>query len=415
MDQLGCKRPDAEPRATAYIPQMINMIQSIVNNGHGYVKEGDVFFDTRSIPGYGRLSRRTLEDNRPGERVSIDERKNHPTDFALWKSAKEGEPTWSSPWGEGRPGWHIECCAMIKQLIGTVVDIHGGGSDLVFPHHENEIIQSQVLPLDHPSYTLFYPQAAASPVEKEALLNGGVDFVKYWVHNGFVNIANEKMSKSLGNFLTIRDVLKKHHPLTLRWMLLSSQYRQPLNFSEELMEQSASTVYYLYQTLLDTKAIIRDRESNVFWELVGNTETGDEEMTLSEMFEISSLVKEVVHQLCDDLNTATVLAALQQHLKVMNELLHTKKVSEILLIPCFGFITYSIQGRKTPNRLQLLSDGCRDIECCLELIGFQTDNPDAILSEMKNLTLQRVKMTEYKVMDIINARNKVRNKTLYTY
>lgn len=149
MDQLGCKRPDAEPRATAYIPQMINMIESIVNNGYGYAKDGDVFFDTRSIQGYGRLSKRTLEDNRPGERVSIDQRKNHPTDFALWKSAKEGEPTWSSPWGEGRPGWHIECCAMIKHLIGTVVDIHGGGSDLVFPHHENEIIQSQVLPFDH--------------------------------------------------------------------------------------------------------------------------------------------------------------------------------------------------------------------------------------------------------------------------
>eukprot|EP00210_Caulerpa_lentillifera_P006560 g6265.t1 len=362
MDLLGCKRPNAEPRATAYIPQMIEIIQSIIQNGHGYEVEGDVFFDTRSINNYGRLSKRNLEDNRPGERVSIDLRKKHPNDFALWKSAKEGEPSWSSPWGQGRPGWHIECSAMIKQLIGSVVDIHGGGSDLVFPHHENELIQSQ---------------AAASPCDREVMVNGGTDFVKYWVHNGFVNINDEKMSKSLGNFLTIRDVLKEHHPLTLRWMLLSIQYRQPLNFSDEIMEQSASIVYYLYQTLLDAKSVAENVQS-------------DHELTLMNLYETSSLVKEVVNQLCDDLNTTVALAAIQQHLKIINELLHTKK------------------GRKTPNRVQQLSDGCRDIECCLKLIGFQTDNPDSILTEMKNLTLQRAKMSETQVMDIIEARNKAR-------
>ena len=381
METLGCSSPSEEPCATDYIPHMIQMIQRIVDNGHGYAADGgDVFFDTASLENYGRLSKRSAEDNRAGERVAVDVRKRNASDFALWKSAKEGELSWQSPWGPGRPGWHIECSAMIRDRIGTCVDIHGGGSDLVFPHHENELAQSQ---------------AAASPCEKKLMLHG-TDFVRYWVHNGFVTINTEKMSKSLGNFFTIREVVEKHHPLALRWMLLSTQYRQQLNYSDQLIEEATSNVYYLCQTLSDAL-------SETQWH------PADHRATLSALHGDSKIVRAFVEALCDDINSAAALAGIYRHLKELNELMHTKKVQHES--PPLSPIDRSVylKGRKDKQRMAKLMDGCRDILCCLDVLGFEVDRPDQVIREMKSLSLKRAEMSEEDVMAWIRKRDQVRS------
>jgi cysteinyl-tRNA synthetase len=215
MDRLGLERlpEELEPRATAYIPQMVALIQELVARGYAYVVDGDVYFEVRRFPAYGRLSGRNLDDLLAGARVDVDERKRDPRDFALWKSAKPGEPQWDSPWGPGRPGWHIECSVMVRELLGQPIDIHGGGEDLIFPHHECEIAQSE----------------AAT----------GVPFARYWMHNGLVNLAAEKMSKSLGNVLTIRSLLERHEADALRLYLLQTHYRNPVEFSEERIVEAA--------------------------------------------------------------------------------------------------------------------------------------------------------------------------------
>ncbi|KAF0121035.1 MAG: cysteinyl-tRNA synthetase, partial [bacterium] len=194
MQLLGIAPPTIEPKATDHIPDMIKTIEKLIENGYAYRIEDDVFFSVSKFQGYGRLSGRTIEEMHAGARVEIDERKENPMDFALWKASKPGEPSWDSPWGKGRPGWHIECSSMSQKYLGETFDIHGGGKDLIFPHHENEIAQSE--------------GATGKP------------FVKYWVHNGFVNIDKEKMSKSLGNFFTIKEILERYHPEVIRLFLL---------------------------------------------------------------------------------------------------------------------------------------------------------------------------------------------------
>ncbi|XP_048495174.1 cysteine--tRNA ligase, chloroplastic/mitochondrial isoform X2 [Beta vulgaris subsp. vulgaris] len=221
MSYLHCLPPSVEPRVSDHMPQIIDMIKQIVDNGFAYGVDGDVYFSVEKFPDYGRLSGRKLEDNRAGERVAIDSRKRNPADFALWKSAKEGEPFWESPWGPGRPGWHIECSAMSSVYLGYSFDIHGGGMDLMFPHHENEIVQS-----------------CAACCESN---------IRYWVHNGFVTINSEKMSKSLGNFFTIRQVIELYHPLALRLFLMGTHYRSPINYSDVLLESASERIFYIYQ------------------------------------------------------------------------------------------------------------------------------------------------------------------------
>jgi cysteinyl-tRNA synthetase len=207
MASLGVAPADIEPKATEHVPQMIALIERLIAKGVAYPVEGDVYFEVRRFPGYGKLSGKNLEELQAGARVEVDERKRDPMDFALWKATKPGEPSWKSPWGPGRPGWHIECSAMAMQYLGEVLDIHGGGEDLIFPHHENEIAQSE----------------AAT----------GKPFARYWLHNGFVNLAAEKMSKSLGNTLTIKDLVRRHDPEALRLYLLGTHYRHPLEFGDE--------------------------------------------------------------------------------------------------------------------------------------------------------------------------------------
>lgn len=225
-DALGVQRPDFEPRATEYVPQMLDLIGKLEKNGLAYrAEDGDVNFAVRKFDGYGKLSGKSLDDLRAGERVEVDSAKQDPLDFVLWKHAKPGEPAWESPWGEGRPGWHIECSAMSSQLLGKHFDIHGGGQDLQFPHHENEIAQSE----------------------------GAHDckFVNYWMHNGFVRVDNEKMSKSLGNFFTIREVLKSYDAEVVRFFILRAHYRSPLNYSDAHLDDAKRSLDSLYFALRD--------------------------------------------------------------------------------------------------------------------------------------------------------------------
>jgi cysteinyl-tRNA synthetase len=223
---LGVLAPDLEPRATTSMDDILAMIRTLVEKGYAYIGEnGDVYFDVSRFASYGRLSGKRLEDLRAGERVAVDEAKHDPLDFVLWKAAKPGEPSWNSPWGKGRPGWHIECSAMSTRCLGAHFDIHGGGMDLKFPHHENEIAQSE----------------AAS----------GKTFVNYWMHNGFVKVDEEKMSKSLGNFFTVREILQRYRAEEVRYFILASHYRSPLNYSQENLDNARAALARLYTTLRD--------------------------------------------------------------------------------------------------------------------------------------------------------------------
>jgi cysteinyl-tRNA synthetase len=224
---LGIEKPDVEPRATQYIPDMLRIIEELMRKGLAYrADNGDVYYAVREFTGYGKLSGKSLEDLRAGERVEVDLAKRDPMDFVLWKAAKPGEPSWDSPWGPGRPGWHIECSAMSEHFLGEQFDIHGGGQDLIFPHHENEIAQSEGA--------------------------HGHTFVNYWVHNGFVRVDGEKMSKSLGNFFTVREVLAKYDAEVVRFFIVRAHYRSPLNFSDQHLDDARAALTRLYTTLRDT-------------------------------------------------------------------------------------------------------------------------------------------------------------------
>ena len=232
---LGVEKPDAEPRATQFVPQMLDLIGKLERKELAYQSgSGDMNYAVRRFPGYGKLSGKSLDELRAGERVEVDDTKEDPLDFVLWKRSKPGEPAWPSPWGEGRPGWHIECSAMSRALLGQPFDIHGGGQDLQFPHHENEIAQSE--------------GAAGAP------------FVRYWMHNGFVRVDEEKMSKSLGNFFTVREVLAKYDAEVVRFFILRAHYRSPLNYSDAHLEDAKASLTRLYTALKDQK-----QEAEVDW------------------------------------------------------------------------------------------------------------------------------------------------------
>jgi cysteinyl-tRNA synthetase len=233
-DALGVLRPDIEPRATDSMDDILGMIGRLLDNGYAYQgSNGDIYYSVSKFTEYGRLSGKRIEDLRSGARVEVEEAKRDPLDFVLWKSAKPGEPGWSSPWGEGRPGWHIECSAMSTECLGAHFDIHGGGMDLKFPHHENEIAQS----------------VGAT----------GEPFVNYWVHNGFVQIDEEKMSKSLGNFFTVREILRRYQPEEIRYFILTSHYRSPLNYSDDNLDKARGALQRLYTALRDSDAVDEQR------------------------------------------------------------------------------------------------------------------------------------------------------------
>jgi cysteinyl-tRNA synthetase len=272
MGALGVQRADVEPRATDYMAQIIDIVKVLVDKGFAYEVDGDVYFEVEKFHGYGKLSKRNLDDLQAGARIDVDERKVNPLDFALWKSSKPGEPQWDSPWGKGRPGWHIECSAMSAEILGQPLDIHGGGKDLIFPHHENEIAQSEAA--------------------------GGKEFVRYWIHNGFVNIDSEKMSKSLDNFFTIREVLEKYRPEVVRFFLLSTHYRSPLDFSDKALNNS--------------EAGLR-RFANVMHRLQNHVSHEDREINDREQITIKVLMKrreDFLSAMNDDFNTAGAIGQL---------------------------------------------------------------------------------------------------------
>ncbi len=273
---LGIRPASVHPKATEHIDDIINLVSSLIEKGHAYETGGDVYFDVNSFPGYGKLSGQSLDDLQAGARIDVTEIKRNPEDFALWKAAKPGEDSWTSPWGEGRPGWHIECSAMSMRYLGETIDIHGGGQDLIFPHHENEIAQSE----------------AAT----------GKPFARYWMHNGYINVDNEKMSKSKGNFFTVRDIAQKYDLKVVRLFMLSAHYRNPVNFSEELIMQAASAM-----------ARIKNCRDNLKHIAQTGTVTGvDVEK------DICALEERFRQAMDDDLNTAEAIGVIFEYIRDIN-------------------------------------------------------------------------------------------------
>jgi len=284
IEKLGIKKADYYPRATESIPGMIKLIEILVDKGIAYVVDGDVFYEVAKFKDYGKLSGKNIEDLKSGARIEVDERKKSPLDFALWKVAKPGEPYWESPWGKGRPGWHIECSVMSMSYLGETIDIHAGGSDLIFPHHENEIAQSE--------------GATGKP------------FARYWMHNGFLNIEGEKMSKSLGNFFTAREIMKKYHPAVIRMFFLLKHYRSPINFSEERIREAQQALQRISTAMENIKLALNEAGAK---KIEKNGE-------LSEA--IQHLKQQAIDELDDDFNTAGALASIFDLVREANLILN---------------------------------------------------------------------------------------------
>ncbi|MBD3308725.1 cysteine--tRNA ligase [candidate division KSB3 bacterium] len=294
MGKLGIRPADIEPKATEHIEDMLRMVKALVEQGIAYAVDGDVYFSVKKFPDYGKLSGRNVDDMRSGARIEIDARKRDPLDFALWKASKPGEPSWDSPWGPGRPGWHIECSTMSCRYLGETFDIHGGGKDLIFPHHENEIAQSE-------AYT-------------------HKPFAKYWIHNGFLSIHQEKMSKSLGNFFTIREVLNQYTPETIRLLMLSTHYRSPLDYSESRLEEAATALKRFsntFQALDDVAARVQPATSSARL-------SAEQQDRLAQIpRQIDQLTQAFEAAMDDDFNTAAAIGALFDMLKVINSGIHS--------------------------------------------------------------------------------------------
>ncbi|MBC7190686.1 cysteine--tRNA ligase [Candidatus Aerophobetes bacterium] len=285
MRQLGVKRADFYPRATEHIQEIIDLIRRLEEKGIAYARNGDVFFRVKKFPDYGKLSGQSLSELFAGARVEVDEKKESPFDFALWKKAKEGEPWWESPWGRGRPGWHIECSCMAMKYLGETIDIHGGGKDLIFPHHENEIAQSE----------------AAT----------GKKFVRFWVHNGLVTMKGQKMAKSTGNFITLSDALKEYDGEVIRFYLLSAHYRSPLEYSKTSLEEAASSLERVYTTLERIEEVL-ERKCVKY--------------TLSDIpDEIKSISRRFFESMDDDFNTPSAFACIFELAKQANLIIEGKQ------------------------------------------------------------------------------------------
>ncbi|HBG8470761.1 Cysteine--tRNA ligase [Clostridioides difficile] len=280
-DGLGIKRATVHPQVTDNIQQIIEFIKELEDKGYAYAVNGDVYFDTNKFEGYGKLSGQKQEDLEAGARIEVNDKKRHPMDFVLWKAKKEGEPGWDSPWGEGRPGWHIECSVMSKRYLGETIDIHAGGQDLTFPHHENEIAQSEA--------------------------RSGKTFSKYWMHNGYININDEKMSKSKGNFFTVRDISKLYDLEIVRFFMLSAHYRNPVNFSDEMLNQAKAGLERLY----NTKEKLEFTLSNL-------VESPLTEKEIELVKELDNFRQKFIDAMDDDVNTADAVSVIFELAKLIN-------------------------------------------------------------------------------------------------
>ncbi len=337
MDKLGVLRADLEPKATEHIPDMIGLCEKLIADGKAYsTPSGDVYFRVRAFAEYGKLSGRSIDELQSGARVAPGEEKEDPLDFALWKGAKPGEPSWPSPWGPGRPGWHIECSAMSEKHMTLPLDIHGGGQDLIFPHHENEIAQSEA--------------ALGKPLSK------------YWVHNGFVQVDAEKMSKSLGNFKTIRDILGNYLPEVLRFFLLTRHYRSPIDFTYDSMDDAEKNLKRIYESLLQLDAELE--KSNWAAPLPEKTTAPLKE-------ELTGLTNSLAESMADDLNTAAAIGHINSLARFAKRLLEDKAL------------------RKSASGQELM----QGIKACFaewgEVLGLFTRNPQEFLQELKEQGIRR--------------------------
>jgi len=351
MDPLGVRRPTVEPKATNHISQIQNLIGRLISSGYAYETDGDVMFSVNSFRSYGKLSGKKVEELVAGARVNVDEKKKDPLDFALWKGAKPGEPSWDSPWGPGRPGWHIECSAMSMEYLGEELDIHGGGADLTFPHHENEIAQSE----------------AAT----------GAPFARFWIHNGFVNIRHEKMSKSLGNVLNIRDILTTIHPEALRLFLLSSHYRSPLDYNDTSVRDASVGLERLYSGLSSLQSLIQANGTS---------------RHLPE--ELSGIREKFVEAMDDDFNTPRALAILFDAARAANRISAEADGSkEVIPLP------------------DLLSGVLQDIrELSGNVLGILSREPDEFLEEEKERKLRLLQTEHVELQDAFLNREEIEAK-----
>ena len=286
---LGVKRADVHPRVTETMTEIIEFISSLIEKGYAYEVNGDVYFSTRKFKSYGKLSQQSIDDLRAGARIEVEQQKDDPLDFALWKSAKPGEISWESPWGEGRPGWHIECSAMVKKYLGDTIDIHAGGQDLSFPHHENEIAQSEAMT--------------------------GKTMANYWLHNGYINIDNEKMSKSLGNFILVHDIIKKYDPQVIRFFMLMAHYRSPINFNDELLSSAKNGLER-----------IKTAVQNIEHRLTETVDLGEDKQAW--LNKIEQHEEKFIEEMDDDFNSANGITVLFDLAKLANVYLredHTSK------------------------------------------------------------------------------------------
>jgi cysteinyl-tRNA synthetase len=335
-ESLGLLAPSIEPRATVHIAEIIELIQKLEERQLAYGIDGDVFFSVPGFPGYGKLSRKRIEELEAGARVEIDERKKSPLDFALWKSSKAGEPSWESPWGPGRPGWHIECSAMSSKYLGQPFDIHGGGRDLMFPHHENEIAQSEGA--------------------------FGLPLARYWMHNGLLTVNGEKMSKSLGNYFTIEEILHEHDPVAVRQLFLTSHYRSPGDFSKEALLEAGRAAERIYETIERIACSGINRQNTV----------AD-----------ASLMSSFRQEMNDDFNTPRALALIFEEVRSLNRLLDAK------------------QNDGIAERASALETMC-------EALGLLQDGPEAFLSRKKTRWMRQQGFAEEEVQKAIAARDHAR-------
>ncbi len=278
MKKLGVADPSVEPKATENMERIVSMVAGLVEKGYAYESEGDVYFRIGKFSEYGKLSGRSTDDMLTAVRIEVNDKKENPLDFALWKSSKPGEPYWKSPWGNGRPGWHIECSAMSLGILGDTIDIHGGGKDLVFPHHENEIAQSEALT--------------------------GKEFVRYWMHNGFVTVDEEKMSKSLGNFFTLKDIFRQYRPDVIRFFLLSTHYRSPIDFSNRQLNEAKKALNRIYNTVKSAKRVVENKAC-----------TG---ISAEYSQELEAVCAKFEEAMADDFNTAQAIGVIFSFIRRLN-------------------------------------------------------------------------------------------------
>ena len=359
MDRIGVARPTVAPKATENIKGMIRLVTALLENGLAYVVEGDVYFSVEKFEGYGKLSGRNLDDMLAGARIDIDEKKKNPLDFILWKSAKEGEPWWDSPWGRGRPGWHIECSVMSQRFLGETFDIHGGGMDLIFPHHENEIAQAE--------------GATGKP------------FANYWLHNGFIRVNKEKMSKSLGNIFNMREAMNSYHPEVLRLFMLQSHYRSPVDFSGDSLAEARTGMDRFYETLKKIKDNLGTEID--FSNISPRNLSGKDE----EAFEkVNILPEKFVEAMDDDFNTAKAIGYIFDTIRVINGYMADK---EFVL---------------TPESLFVLDSARNNVKEVGKVLGLFLEDPDEYFEKDKKREAGKLGLEVEEIVSLIEERREAR-------